>query len=408
MISSRLTNLSNSFRGGKIVLMSVYALYVGISLPYFMLGSVWPAMRLDLGLPFEYIGVLNITMLISYMAACIASGWFLRRFLTGNLLLYAFLLYIAALFSLFFVMTGLLLTLLLIPLGFFMGIADSGSNFYVSSAYTAKAMTFLHLWGSLGAIIGPVIIMFCVTRASLQSTWVFTAAICLILLIPLPLTKRKGYWQDIRKPANASPSKAATRETSKKDNTVAAFTLVSFFLFASSGNMIGNLMSSYMTSLFNTGIETASLSVMVYLGALTVGRLASGVFVTRYGEKKIIRIGFVLAILGCIAGLLFRSVEGAFVAVGIIGIGTSPVYPCIIHDSRNRFTGPLKDSIVGYFVAVFQTGSVGTFVMSRVFARIGLGFLPPAIALFYFLSLVINEHAIRISSRTEKATVTSQ
>ena len=393
--------LLNKFGGRKIVLISAFSLYFGISLPYFMLGSVWPTMRLDLGLPFEYIGILNITMLISCMVACIISRKFLRRFITGNLLLFVFLLYIITLFSLFFVKTGLLLTLLLIPLGFLSGITDSGSNLYVSSNYTARGMSFLHLCGSLGAIFGPVIIMFSITRISLQSAWLFTSIVCVVFLIPLLFSRAKGYWVDIRPLLTVSHSKTPKATTSKKDITIAMFTLTSFFLFSGAGNMIGNLMSSYLVDMFNTSIETSSLSVMVYLGALTVGRLISGIFVNRYGEKKIIRIGFVFAILGCITGVLFPSVVGAFAAMCIIGFGTSPVYPCIIHDSRNRFSGSLKDGIVGYFVAVFQTGSAATFIMSRVFARVGLEFLLPTIAVFYFLSFLINEYAIRISSQNK-------
>jgi MFS family permease len=115
---------------------------------------------------------------------------------------------------------------------------------------------------------------------------------------------------------------------------------------------------------------------------ITVGRLLTGFLTMKFNNLKLIRVGQCVCIIGAMFLLLPLPIYFSMVALILVGLGCDPIYPCMLHETPNRFGKVASQSIMG-----LQMG----------FAYMGSMFMPPilgyiasktSIAIFpYFLLL---------------------
>lgn len=129
-------------------------------------------------------------------------------------------------------------------------------------------------------------------------------------------------------------------------------------------------------------------TALFYLG-ITVGRGINGFLAMKYEDEQLIRGGAVIMTIGVVV-LLFSPVQQvALAGIALIGLGSAPVYPCIIHATPKNFGTTHSAAITGVQMASAYTG---TLVMPALFGIIGKTFgfvLYPVYIGLLLLSMVI-------------------
>ena len=107
-------------------------------------------------------------------------------------------------------------------------------------------------------------------------------------------------------------------------------------------------------------LEAAGYALALYWGALSCGRFISGVIADGVGNRRMIWAGIVLTLAGQLL-LLLPFASWMWGAVVLMGLGLSPIYPCMMHETPRRFSARRANVVMG-----FQSGS----------AALGIAVLP--------------------------------
>ena len=94
-------------------------------------------------------------------------------------------------------------------------------------------------------------------------------------------------------------------------------------------------------------VETAGFCVAAHYGAITCGRIAVGFVVDRWGNRRLIAIGALLAIVG--AGLFgfAHATSTAALSLIVLGLGFAPIYPGLMHEVPRRFAPAAVQTVIG-------------------------------------------------------------
>ena len=132
-----------------------------------------------------------------------------------------------------------------------------------------------------------------------------------------------------------------------------------------------------------------------------LGRLIAAFISSRLGDRKRIRIGIVVEMLGILLVLL--PLKGYLIgAIGflVVGIGMGPIYPAIQHMAPVNFGRKYSAAVIGLQMA---SAYVGSTAMPMVFGllqhRIGIWIMPVYLTFFAVLNVAFLELTYRKLSR---------
>ena len=110
----------------------------------------------------------------------------------------------------------------------------------------------------------------------------------------------------------------------------------------------------------------AAFASMFFLG-ITAGRAISGFAAMKLNDVQMIRLGMGIICAGIFILLLPIGSGGAMVGLSLVGLGCSPIYPCIMHSTPDNFGVQHSQALMG-----IQTASayVGTALMPPLFGLI--------------------------------------
>ena len=117
------------------------------------------------------------------------------------------------------------------------------------------------------------------------------------------------------------------------------FTLIAFYAYCSGEATCFLWTSSYFagTKQGMTDGLIAAFGSLIF-GGLMLGRLIAGFVSNKLGDKRLIRIGAAVELLGIILVLIpFRGYIMAAIGFVIIGTGMGPIYPAIQHMAPYNF-----------------------------------------------------------------------
>jgi len=413
--------MDNSLKNNanKFVIFTVFIIFFEIGIPNSIIGAAWPVMRAEMGLPLEHIGFINIAFLISSMFACIFSGnvfthFDFKRIFPIAIIVFVLMIFVVTQQNSF---TGLLIVL--IPVGYSMGTLDSGTNLYASINFESRYISLLHCCWGIGAMAGPLI-MVAVISGGMGWRWCF-GIIALIGLVPLISIFRctiKNLWKSVAEKQAGNPSEIPENEVvftesqqggsdirsgkSESDEGKLSgilyqfYSVTLYFMLAGSNATMSALISSYMDEMWSTRIEIGGITVTFFLASLTLGRIITGVVVKKTGNLIMLRIGLIVALIGCVAGIFADSPTSYQICVILYGLGTSPVFPLLIHETPIRFTEKVSRKLVGFQVAGAQLGgSVLTMVVAAILAYTDIKWLMPIEVILYSIVLILNELIVR-------------
>lgn len=383
---------------GSLLLAVIYLAFVSLGLPDSLLGSAWPTMQAEMGVPSSYAGYVSMTIAFMTIISSLVSPWLIRRFETKWIVNVSIALTAIGLVGFSYSDQYWMLFLFALPYGLGAGSIDSALNHYVANYYSSRVMNFLHCFYGLGAVISPNIMALALKYAHWNEGYRWTAfiqiGILVVCILSLPLWKANVQADD-----NAEGS-AGIGDALKVPGVV--LTLIAFFSYCAGEATCFLWTSSYFAGT-KEGISRemiASFGSLIF-GGLMLGRLIAGFVSNKFGDKKMIRIGIAVEAIGILLVLIPSS--GYYIAVIgflLIGTGMGPIYPAIQHMAPNNFGRRYSASVIGLQMA---SAYIGSTFMPTVFGLIqqnaGIGIMPVYLMAFAILNFVFLELAYRVIAK---------
>lgn len=378
-----------------LLLAIIYLVFISLGLPDSLLGSGWPTMRLTFDQPLSAAGLVSMIITCGTICSSLLSERLTARFSTRGITVASVFLTAAALLGFSASTRFWMLCLWAVPYGLGAGCIDAAINNFVALHYRARHMSWLHSFWGLGAVISPCIMGWALRHSGWQTGYRAVAFLQLgigaVLLVSLPV------WNVCRDgPAQAGPRRVmGIRGALKIKGAPTLF--AGFFAYCGAESTSMLWASSYLAGArgFSTQ-RAASCAAVLYLG-ITAGRFASGFIADRLGDRRMIRLGAMVAAAGlAVLVLPGGGAAAALVGLGLFGLGCAPVYPAIIHATPQNFGAENSQGIIGMQMASAYVGSTLVPPLFGLLAgRAGLGWFPPFLAVFTALMAVMTGRTFR-------------
>ena len=382
----------------QLLLPIIYLAFISLGLPDSLLGSAWPTMYPQLGVPFSYAGILSMIISLGTIVSSLNSDRLTRALGTGRVTALSVGMTAAALFG--FSVSGQfwMLCLWAIPYGLGAGSVDAALNNYVALHYESRHMSWLHCMWGVGTTIGPVVMGVALSgglswNSGYRYIALFQIALTAVLFCSLPLWHKRP---------DAAPDGTAPKALTLPQVFAlpgAKEVMLCFFCYCAVESTAGMWAASYCT-LFR-GIDAkraASWASLFYVG-ITIGRFFCGFITMKLNDQKMIRLGQAVIAVGTILMLLPLGDSLLFIGLILIGLGCAPIYPSIIHETPANFGADLSQGIIGIQMAFAY---VGTCLMPPVFGVLGqhisFGLYPVFLMAILILMVVMAERMHRVTA----------
>lgn len=340
------------------LLIIIYISFISLGLPDSILGSAWPVMRTDLSASFAVAGYNSMIVQAGTIISSLFSNRLINRYGTGNVTVVSVAATAIALFGYSIAPNVWFLFVCAIPMGLGAGSIDAALNNFVANHFDSKHMSWLHCFWGVGATIGPAIISSALlTRGSWRAGYVTIAIIqsslFAVLLVTLPL------WTKYAK-KSAALSDAQTKIISNRNALKIPYVklaLVSFVFFCATEATTGLWTSSYLVMNKGVSAALAARTVSCFYGAIAFGRLISGFASIKLKSHILIRTGQLICVAGAVLLMLPLPVLFSVIGIILIGLGTAPIFPSMLHETPNRFGATASQAVMGLQMAFAYIGS---------------------------------------------------
>ena len=180
----------------QLLLPIIYLAFISLGLPDSLLGSAWPTMYPQLGVPFSYAGILSMIISLGTIVSGLNSDRLIRALGTGRVTALSVGMTAAALFG--FSVSGRfwMLCLWAVPYGLGAGSVDAALNNYVALHYESRHMSWLHCMWGVGTTIGPVVMGAALSgglgwNSGYRYIALFQIALSAVLFCSLPLWHKR-------------------------------------------------------------------------------------------------------------------------------------------------------------------------------------------------------------------------
>ena len=372
----------------SLLLIVIYIAFIGLGVPDSLIGSAWPAIHTELGIPVEMVSIL--TFLIS--GCTVLSSMFSTRILNklGTAKVTAFSTAMTALSLLGFslVPSFLFMIPLAIVLGLGAGAIDSGLNNYVALHCKASHMNFLHCFYGVGVSLSPYIMSQAFSnvgwRGGYRYAFYVQFAIALLLIFSVPLWKKNSSTQETDEESGVTLSIAEMIKKSDVRQVWIIMLMTNAIEYA-----CGVWGSTYLVEEKGFEIEHGALALTIYYVGMSIGRFASGLLANKIKTWKRIFIGCVILAPAIVIMLLPLGDIFAVVGLFLIGLGNGSIYPNMIHLTPHNFGKEVSQSIMGSQIAFAYIGvMLAPPVVSLISSVFGIKVYPVLLALLYIVMVI--------------------
>lgn len=385
----------------SFLLVIIYLAFISLGLPDSLLGSAWPAMSGDLAVPMSYAGIVSMIISAGTVISGLCSDRLTRRFGAGCVTAVSVLLTAVALFGFSVSGSFWVLCVLAVPYGLGAGAIDAALNNYVALHYASRHMSWLHCFWGIGTMVSPYIMGACLTRglgwhSGYRIVSFLQIGLTVLLFLSLPLWKKRQVQAEKDETGVENAGKALRLRDAVRISGV-KLVLIVFFSYCAMETTAGLWASSYLVSWRHVTPETAARFAALFYIGITFGRFVSGFVSERLGDRRLIRLGGVVAIMGiALVALPVASYVPALIGLVVIGLGCAPVYPAVIHATPANFGKENSQAIIGIQMA---SAYVGTTFMPPVFGliaqHVSIALYPAFLLLFVILMLAMSEYMNR-------------
>jgi fucose permease len=356
----------------SLLLAIIYFAFISLGLPDALLGSAWPTMYGEFGVPVSYAGGISMIIAAGTIVSSLQSDRLTRKFGTGKVTAISVALTATALFGFSMSHSFWMLCLWAIPYGLGAGGVDASLNNYVALHYSSRHMSWLHCMWGVGASLGPYVLAYALSGGNLWNMGynyiaLIQVALTAVLLFSLPLWKNKN----IPLAAEENSAHGTNGKALSLQQVIriagAKEILITFFCYSALEQTTALWASSYLVLHRGLATETAAGFASLFFIGITVGRAISGFLTMRFTDSQMIRLGQVLILAGVLALVLPFGETTALLGLVLVGLGCAPIYPCIIHSTPELFGADRSQAIIGVQMAAAY---VGTLMMPPLFGLI--------------------------------------
>lgn len=371
------------------LLVIIYLAFISLGLPDSLLGSTWPAMRLDLNAPLSMAGIISLFISGCTIISSLNSTRMIRRFKTSKVTLVSVFLTASALIGFSFAPSVIWLFIIAIPLGLGAGAIDSGLNNFVALHYEARHMSWLHCFWGIGATSGPIIIS---SVLKVSNNWRdgyrIISLIQFVLFVALLITLPK--WKIVETDVETEEQEEKVLSNLEALKLPGAkWAILSFVCYCSVEMTTGLWSSSYLVD--HKGLSTAAAAgfVSLFYGGITGGRALSGFLTMKFKTNTLILSGCIVSIIGIILFMLPLHAVFSAIALVLIGVGLAPIFPGMLHQTPVHFGKAASQTMMGLQMGVAYVGS--TFVpliFGLIAGRVSTVLLPYFLIVFSVTMLI--------------------
>ena len=382
-----------------LLLAVIYLAFISLGLPDSLLGSAWPSMHVEFGVPVSYAGVISMIIALGTVVSSLQSDRLTRKLGAGMVTALSVLLTALALLGFSLSRSFFALCLLAIPYGLGAGSVDAALNNYVALNYASRHMSWLHCMWGVGTSVGPYIMEYALTGGQGWSSGyryiaILQFAITLVVFLSLPLWKKRATQTRAEDAAadvgRALPLREIVRIPGAKD------VMVAFFCYCAVEATTMLWASSYLALGRGVSAEAAAGYASLFFIGITVGRALNGFLTMRFSDAQMIRAGQALVALGALLLLLPVGMGAALAGLVVIGLGCAPIYPCIIHSTPERFGADRSQALIGVQMA---SAYVGNCLMPPLFGlianHISIGLFPIFLLVALAMMVLMHERLVR-------------
>ena len=375
----------------SLLLAIIYLSFISLGLPDSLLGSAWPVIYPELGVPISWSGIIFMIIAAGTVVSSLNSDRLTRKLGAGLVTAISVAMTAVALLGFSLSHSFPALCLWAVPYGLGAGSVDAALNNYVALHYASRHMSWLHCMWGVGTSIGPLIMGAALTRGAGWNAGYRTIGLMQIVLSAC-LFASLTLWKKRETPE--AGTEQARPLTLRQIVAIpgAKAVMLCFFCYCAIEQTVGLWASSYLVKArLVDEITAARLASLFFLG-ITGGRAVSGFLTYKLNDRQMIRLGFGIVGFGILLVLLPLGNACAFAGLIAVGLGCAPIYPCIIHSTPANFSAERSQAVIGVQMA---SAYVGTSLMPPFFgflaSFLGLGVFP--LYLLALLALMVWMHA---------------
>jgi len=370
--------------------------FIVLGLPAGAIGVAWPYTRASLGAPLAGLGLVLAVLTLAYFLASASSGPLTARLGTPALLIGG-----CACSSIGLLGVALATQWWMIPVAGFAagagsGLIDASVNAHVSLNRGIRYMGWLHASWAVGAALGPQVVL-----ASLNLTHSWRAAFGAMSAAYLATGAIAGArWRDWA-PA-VGQSTAATHGTGAAPAAYRRMMLILAALFLVAAGLeatAGDWSYTQLTIGRSLTAFGAGWAVSMFWAGLAAGRIVLGTLGDRATPTRILDVSVGLAVVAATAFWLGPPQIAAFVALPILGIAVSVLFPLLLSITPARVGSAMTAHAVGYQLAAGTVGGGGLPAITGVVLQaIGVLALGPLLLLMA-VAMALLHTATRLVAR---------
>ena len=385
------------------LLLVAYLAFVGLGLPDAVTGVAWPSIRETFGLRQESLGLILSGVAAGYLSSSLAAGGLVRSLGIGRLLAGSSALVAVALTG--YAATGHWPVFLLcaVALGAGGGAIDAALNLFVATAFGPRQLNWLHAFYGIGAALGPLL-MTATLAAGWNWRWGYAAIAAVLAALALAYLGTLRVWP-------ASPGGHADADGAAADRPLTArqalnlpavrLHIAAFFVLTGAEATAGQWSYTVLTE--SRGLDPAAAGVCVgaFWTLFTLGRVAAGAAVVRFGTLRLARF----AAGGAVAGvLLFASAPVGAPLLGaaglcLVGLALGPLFPGLMAETPRRVGAGAAANAVGFQVAAAVVGAAAVPAAAGGLASVfGLEAVATALVVASVVFLALHERIIAAAS----------
>jgi len=268
------------------------------------------------------------------------------------------------------------------------GLVDSSLNAYLAKSFnSARYLNWLNGFWGLGPTVAPVIMVRMITLSGWRAGYFMLAAIVGVSAAIVFVSLKVGLWkQKERVREEKTEIDREKRYLTKARHQCMEVAL--FFIYGGMETSMGFWLATVLVESRGMTSTTAGMFPAFFYGATVGGRMLFGTVANRVKDITLVRFGVGLAIVGLVILLRMDSVAGTI----LVGLGFAPIFPCLVHDTANRFHPKILTRMIGREVAAYGVGAaVLSSLKGPVLSHISLEALFPILLGMIILVLLVNE-----------------
>jgi fucose permease len=382
-------------QAGLATLLVTYISFVLLGLPDGLLGVAWPSMRAMYGVPLEYLGLLLLPGTAGYILTSALSGRLIAWRGIGAYLVVGVLLRTVGLLGFVTAPTWTLLLVANLVAGLGTGAIDAGMNTYVAANYSAGRLSWLHACFGLGATVGPLIMTGLLSAGRpWQGGYLLVAVLHGLLVLLLLAYFRR--WQMPGTGGEGQPDIPHAPVWATLRIPAVVLAVVVFFLYTGVEVTGGNWAYTLWTEGRGIDPTVAGTWISLYWGALTFGRIITGIIVDRVGAVRLLRWSMVGVVIGAALVAVRITPAVSFLGLALVGLAEASIFPTMIAIVPERFGPAHGPNVIGFQIGAAGLGVAVVPGLAGVLAgRIGLEIVGPYMIGAALLMWVFFEATIR-------------